>query len=137
MNSKKRNEWKGEETPLDRELDDVLAQAMEVSVPEGLIGETLKRLPEAGSAPFAWWAWAAYVAFFTTAVVGLVYWEWETLLAAMTRGVLVIPKIVALVAQYPYLALAVAGAFFVNALVMWFLAADMVVRKRLAGVTIS
>ncbi len=37
MNSKEWNEWKGEETPLDRELDDVLAQAMEVSVPEGLI----------------------------------------------------------------------------------------------------
>jgi hypothetical protein len=44
---------------------------------------------------------------------------------------------VALVVQYPYVALAVAGAFFVNALVMWFLAADLVVRKRLAGVTIS
>ena len=137
MNSKEWNEWKGEETPLDRELDDVLAQAMEVSVPEGLIDETLKHLPELGSAPFAWWAWAVYVAFFTTAVVGLVYWEWETLLAAMTRGVLVIPKMVALVAQYPYLALAVAGAFFLNALVMWLVAADLVVRKRLAGVMIS
>ncbi len=137
MNSKGWKEWKGEETPLDHELDDVLAQAMEVSVPEGLIGETLKRLPELGSAPFAWWAWAAYVAFFTTAVVGLVYWEWETLVAAMMRGALVVPKIVALVAQYPYLALAIAGAFFVNALVMWLVAADLVVRKRLAGVTIS
>jgi len=137
MNSKGWKEWKGEETPLDHELDDVLAQAMEVSVPEDLIGETLKRLPELGSAPFAWWAWAAYVAFFTTAVVGLVYWEWETLVAAMMRGALVVPKIVALVAQYPYLALAIAGAFFVNALVMWFVAADLVVRKRLAGVTIS
>ncbi len=137
MNSKGWKEWKGEETPLDHELDDVLAQAMEVSVPEDLIGETLKRLPELGSAPFAWWAWAAYVAFFTTAVVGLVYWEWETLVAAMMRGALVVPKIVALVAQYPYLALAIAGAFFVNALVMWLVAADLVVRKRLAGVTIS
>jgi len=137
MNSKEWKEWKGEETPLDHELDDVLAQAMEVSVPEDLIGETLKRLPELGSAPFAWWAWAAYVAFFTTAVVGLVYWEWETLVAAMMRGALVVPKIVALVAQYPYLALAIAGAFFVNALVMWLVAADLVVRKRLAGVTIS
>ncbi len=137
MNSKELNEWKREETPLDRELDDVLAQAMEVSVPEGLIGETLKQLPEAGSAPFAWWAWAAYVAFFTTAVAGLVYWEWETLLAAMTRGALVVPKIVSLVAQYPYLALAVAGAFFLNALVMWLVAADLAVRKQLAGVTIS
>lgn len=137
MNSKERTEWNGEETPLDRELDEVLAQRMAVGVPEGLIAETLKKLPEVGSAPFAWWAWAAYVAFFTTAVAGLVYWEWETLIAAMTRGILVVPKIVALVAQYPYLALAVAGAFFVNALVMWFLAADLVVRKRLAGVTIS
>ncbi len=137
MNSKEWNEWKGEETPLDRELDEVLAQSMEVSVPEGLIGKTLKRLPELGSAPFAWWAWAAYVAFFTTAVAGLVYWEWETLVAALIRGALVVPKIVALVVQYPYVALAVAGAFFVNALVMWFLAADLVVRKRLAGVTIS
>ncbi len=137
MNSKEWNEWKGEETPLDRELDDVLAQAMEVSVPEGLIGETLRHLPEIGSPPFAWWAWAAYVAFFTTAVAGLVYWEWETLIAAMTRGALVVPKIVALLAQYPYVALAVAGAFFVNALVMWLVAADLVVRKRLAGVTIS
>jgi hypothetical protein len=137
MNSKKRNEWNGEETPLDRELDEVLAERMEVSVPEGLIGETLKRLPEAGSAPFAWWAWAAYVAFFTTAVASLVYWEGETLVAAITRSALMVPKIVALVDQYPYLALAIAGAFFVNALVMWFLAADLVVRKRLAGVTIS
>ena len=137
MNSKKWNEWKGEETPLDRELDDVLAQAMEVSVPEGLIGKTLKRLPELGSAPFAWWAWAAYVAFFTTAVAGLAYWEWETLVAAMTRVALVVPKIVALFAQYPYVALVVAGAFFVNALVMWLVAADLVVRKRLAGVMIS
>ena len=137
MNSKEWNEWNGEETPLDREVDQILAERMQVRVPEGLIGETLKQLPEAGSAPFAWWAWAAYVAFFTTAVAGLVYWEWETLVAAMIQGVLVIPRIVALVAQYPYLALAVAGAFFVNALVMWFLAADAVVRKRLAGVTIS
>ncbi len=137
MNSNEWNEWEREETPLDRELDDVLAQAMRVSVPEGLIGETLKHLPEVGSAPFAWWAWAAHVAFFTTAVAGLVYWEWETLVAAMTRGVLVIPKIVALIAQYPYLALAVVGAFFVNALVIWLVAADLVVRKRLAGVTIS
>ncbi len=137
MNSNEWNEWNGEKTPLDRELDDVLAQAMRVNVPEGLIGETLKHLPEVSAAPFAWWAWAFYVAFFTTAVAGLVYLEWETLVAAMTRGVLVIPKIVALIAQYPYLALAVVGAFFVNALVMWLVAADLVVRKRLAGVTIS
>ncbi len=137
MNSKEWNEWKGEETPLERELNEVLAESMEVSVPEGLIRETLRQLPEIGSAPFAWWAWSAYVAFFTTAVAGLVYWEWETLVAAMTRGALVVPKIVALVAQYPYLALAIAGAFFVNALVMWLVAADLVVRKRLAGVMIS
>jgi len=136
MNFKEWNERKEEETPLDRELDEVLAQSMKVSVPESLIGETLKVLPEVGSAPFAWWAWALYVAFFTTAVVGLVYWEWETLVAAMTRGALVVPKIVALVAQYPYVALAVVGAFFVNALVMWLVAADLVVRKRLAGVTV-
>ncbi len=135
MNSKEWNEQEEEETPLDRELDEVLAQSMEVSVPEGLIGKTLKRLPELGSAPFAWWAWTAYVVFFTTAVAGLLYWEGETLVAAMTRGALVVPKIVALTAQYPYVALAVVGAFFVNALVMWFLAADLVVRKRLAGVT--
>ena len=137
MNFKEWNEQEEEETPLDRELDEVLAQSMEVSVPEGLIGKTLKRLPELGSAPFAWWAWALYVAFFTTAVAGLVYWEWETLVAAMTRGALMVPKIVALVAQYPYVALAVVGAFFVNALVMWLVAADLVVRKRLAGVMIS
>ena len=137
MNSKKWNEWKGEETPLDRELDDVLAQAMEVSVPEGLIDKTLKHLPELGSAPFAWWDWATYVAFFSTAVAGLVYLELETLVAAMTRVALVVPKIVALLAQYPYVALVVAGAFFVNALVMWLVAADLVVRKRLAGVMIS
>ncbi len=137
MNSKEWNEWNGEKTPLDRELDDVLAQAMEVSVPEGLISKTLKHLPEARTVPFAWWAWALYVAFFTTAVAGLVYGEWETLVSAMTRSALVIPKVVALIAQYPYLALAVVGAFFVNALVMWLVAADLVVRKRLAGVTIS
>ena len=110
---------------------------MEVSVPEGLINKTLKHLPESSSAPFAWWDWAAFVAFFTTAVAGLVYWEWETLVAAMTRGALVVPKIVALVAQYPYVALAVVGAFFLNALVMWLVAADLVVRKRLAVVMIS
>ncbi len=134
MNSKEWKEWKREETPLDRKLDDVLAQAMEVRVPEGLISETLKRLPAVGSAPFAWWAWAAYVAFFVTAVVGLVYWEWEALISAITSSALVVPKMVALTAQYPYVALAVAGAFFVNALVMWFVAADLVVRKRLEGV---
>ncbi len=137
MNSKEWKELRSEETPLDRELDEVLAQSMEVGVPEGLISKTLKNLPQRRSTPFAWWAWAAYVAFFTTAVVGLVYWEWETLVAAMIRGALVVPKMVALTAQYPYIALAVAGAFFVNALVMWFVAADLVVRKRLAGVTIS
>ena len=137
MKSKEWKEWKREETPLDRKLDDVLAQAMEVRLPEGLIGETIKHLPEARSAPFAWWAWATYVAFFTTAVAGLVYWEWETLVSAITRSALMVPKIVVLTAQYPYVALAVAGAFFVNALVMWFVAADLVVRKRLAGVTIS
>ena len=60
-----------------------------------------------------------------------------TLVWAITRSVLMIPKIVALTAQYPYVALAVAGALFVNALVMWLLAADLVVRQRLAGVTIS
>ncbi len=134
MNSKEWKEWNREETPLDRKLDNVLAQAMEVRVPEGLISETLKHLPEVGSAPFAWWAWAAYVAFFVAAVVGLVYWEWEALISAMMSSALVIPKIVALIAQYPYVALAVAGAFFVNALVMWLAAADLVVRKRLAGV---
>ena len=137
MNSKEWQEWKREETPLDRKLDDVLAQAIKVSVPEGLILETMKHLPEARSAPFAWWAWATYVTFFTTAVAGLVYWEWESLVGAITRSALMVPKIVALTAQYPYVALAVAGAFFVNALVMWFAAADLVVRKRLAGVTVS
>ena len=137
MNSKEWKEWKREETPLDRKLDDVLAQAMEVRVPEGLISETLKHLPEVGSAPFAWWAWAAYVAFFVAAVLGLVYWEWEALISAITSSALVVPKIVALIAQYPYVALAVAGAFFVNALVMWLVAADLVVRKRLAGVMAS
>ena len=137
MNSKEWKEWKKEETPLDRKLDDVLAQAMEVRVPEGLISETLKHLPEVASAPFAWWAWAAYVAFFVAAVVGLVYWEWEALISAMMSSALVIPKIVALIAQYPYVALAVAGAFFVNALVMWLAAADRVVHKRLAGVIAS
>ncbi len=137
MNSKEWKEWKKAETPLDRKLDDVLAQAMEVRVPEGLISETLKHLPEVGSAPFAWWAWAAYVAFFVAAVVGLVHWEWEALISAITSSALVVPKIVALIAQYPYVALAVAGAFFVNALVMWLAAADLVVRKRLAGVMAS
>jgi len=137
MNSKEWKEWKREETPLDRKLDDVLAQAIQVSVPEGLIGETMKHLPEARSAPFAWWAWATYVAFFTTAVAGLVYWEWETLVWAITRSALMVPKIVALTAQYPYVALAVAGAFFVNALAIWLVAADLVVRKQLAGVTVS
>ena len=137
MNSKEWKEWKREETPLDRKLDDALAQAMEVRVPEGLISETLKHLPEVGSAPLAWWAWAAYVAFFVTAVVGLVHWEWEALISAITSSALVVPKIVALIAQYPYVALAVAGAFFVNALVMWLVAADLVVRKRLEGVMAS
>ncbi len=106
-------------------------------VPEGLISETLKHLPEVGSAPFAWWGWAAYVAFFVAAVVGLVHWEWEALISAITSSALVVPKIVALIAQYPYVALAVAGAFFVNALVMWLVAADLVVRKRLEGVMAS
>jgi len=137
MNSKEWKEWNREETPLDRKLDNVLAQAMEVRVPEGLISETLKHLPEVGSAPFAWWAWAAYVAFFVAAVVGLVHWEWEALISAITSSALVVPKIVALIAQYPYVALAVAGAFFVNALVMWLVAADLVVRKRLEGVMAS
>ncbi len=137
MNSKEWKEWNREETPLDRKLDDVLAQAMEVRVPEGLISETLKHLPEVGSAPFAWWAWAAYVAFFVAAVVGLVHWEWDALISAITSSALVVPKIVALIAQYPFVALAVAGAFFVNALVMWLVAAALVVRKRLEGVRAS
>ena len=55
MNSKESKEWERGETPMDRKLDDVLARAMEVNVPEGLIDRTMERLPEAGSAPFGWW----------------------------------------------------------------------------------
>ena len=36
MNSKEWKEWKREETPLDRKLDEVLAQAIQVSVPKRL-----------------------------------------------------------------------------------------------------
>ena len=138
MNSKEWKEWKRAETPLDRKLDALLAQEMEVSVPEGLIDGTMERLPETRTAaPFAWWAWAVYVAFFTTTVLGLVYWEWEALVSLATRSALMVPQAVALAAQYPYVALVVAGAFFVNALVVWFVAAELVLRKRFAGVMAS
>ena len=137
MNSKESKEWERGETPMDRKLDDVLARAMEVNVPEGLIDRTMERLPEAGSAPFGWWAWATYVAFFATTVLGLAYWEWEALVSLITRSALVLPKVVVLVAQHPYAALAVAGAFFVNALIMRFVAADRVLRKRFTGVMVS
>ncbi|MCZ6770263.1 MAG: hypothetical protein O7D93_13560 [Acidobacteria bacterium] len=137
MNFKESEEWERGETPLERKLDGLLAQEMEMSVPEGLIKRTMKRLPEARTANFPWWAWAVYVGFFTTSVVGLIYWEWEALVWMATRSAMVVPKAVALAAQHPYLALAVVGAFFLNALVAWFLAAELVLRKRFAGVMAS
>ncbi len=137
MKSKEAEEWERGETPLDRKLDGLLTLEMEVSVPEGLIERTMKRLPEARTAPFPWWAWAVYVGFFTTSVLGFIYWEWEALVSMATRSALVVPKAVALAAQHPYVALAVVGAFFLNALVLWFIAAELVLRKRFAGVMAS
>jgi len=137
MNFKESEEWERGETPLERKLDSLLAQEMEMSVPEGLIEHTMRRLPEARTAPFPWWAWAVYVGFFTTSVLGFIYWEWEALVSMATRSALVVPKAVALAAQFPYVALVVAGAFFVNALVLWFIAAELVLRKRFAGVMAS
>ncbi|MDA2932841.1 hypothetical protein MYX82_00705 [Acidobacteria bacterium AH-259-D05] len=134
MNFKNWKEGERSETPLDRKLDDLLTRAMEVRVPESLIDRTMERLPEAHTAPFPWWAWAVYVGFFATTVLGLAYWQWGALVALATRAALAVPKGVALAAQYPYVALLVAGAFFLNALLVWFIAADLVLRKRLAGV---
>jgi hypothetical protein len=83
---------------------------------------------------FPWWAWGVYLVFFATAVLGLAYWEQAALVSLASSAVLIVPKAMALAAQYPYVTLAVAGAFFLNALVGWFVAADLVLRKRLAGV---
>ena len=51
-------------------------------------------------------------------VLGLAYWEQAALVSLASSVALIVPKAVALAAQYPYLTLAVAGAFFINALVL-------------------
>ena len=137
MSSKRSTEWETTETPLDRRLDSLLTDGIKVSVPDSLIEQTMKRLSREQRVSFPWWAWAVYVVFFATAVLGLVYWEQAALVSLALSAVLVVPKAVALAAQYPYLTLAVAGAFFINALVGWFVAADLVLSKRLAGVMAS
>ena len=135
--SSKESKWETSQTPLDRELDALLTDAIRMEVPDGLIASTLRRLPLERSAPLPWWAWGVYVAFFATAVLSLVYWEQAALVSLASSAVVMVTKAVALVTQYPYLALVVAGAFFINALVGWFVAADLVLRKRLAGVMAS
>ena len=137
MSSKKAKDWETAETPLDRELDAFLTDAIKMSVPDGLMDRTMKRLPSERRVPLPWWAWGVYVAFFTTAVLGLAYWEQAALVSLAASAALIVPKAVALAAQYPYVTLTVAGAFFINALVGWFVAADLVLRKRLAGVMAS
>ena len=137
MSSKKSKEWENTETPLDRELDALLTDAIKVSVPDSLIDRTMKRLPKERRVSFPWWAWGVYVVFFATTVLGLAYWEQAALVSLASSVALIVPKAVALAAQYPYLTLAVAGAFFINALVGWCVAADLVLRKRLVGVTAS
>jgi hypothetical protein len=137
MSSKKSREWETTETSLDRELDALLTDAIKVSVPDSLIDRAMKRLPRERRVSFPWWAWGVYVAFFATAVLGLVYWEQAALVSWASSVALIVPKAVALAAQYPYLTLVVAGTFFINALVGWFVAADLVLRKRLAGVMAS
>jgi hypothetical protein len=137
MSSKESREWETAETPLDRELDALLTDAIQLSVPDGLMDRALSRLPEERRVPLPWWAWGVYVAFFATAVAGLAYWEQAALISLASSAVLTVPKAVALAAQYPYWTLTVAGAFFINALVGWLVAADLVLRKRLAGVMAS
>ena len=137
MSSKESKEWETSQTPLDRELDALLTDAIRMEVPDSLIAATMKRLPLERSAPLPWWAWGVYVAFFATAVLSLVYWEQAALVSLASSAVLMVTKAVALVAQYPYPALVVAGAFFINALVGWFVAADLVLRKRMEGVMAS
>ena len=127
----------GAESPLDRKLDELLMSSIEVSPPTGLVDQTMKRLPETQNAPFPWWAWVVYVAFFATAVVGLAYWQSGALVSAITEIALLAPKAVALAVQYPYVVLVVAGVFLLDAVLVWFLAADLVLRKRLAGVMAS
>ena len=130
MNFKESKEWEG----VDRELDDLLERSMEIKVPEDLIHRTMERLPEIRAVPYPWWAWAVYVGFFAVTVIGLAYWEWQPLVSQLTNAALVVSKTVILAAQFPYVTLAVAGAFLMNASLMWFIAAELVIRKRLTGV---
>ena len=125
------------ESALDRRLEELLEESLAVDLPEGLIERTMRRLPETQRVSFPWWAWAAYVSFFAISVTGLVLWQWNALVSAVTSLALMGPKLVVLAAAYPYVALIVAGAFLLDTLVVWFLAADLVLRKRLAGAAAS
>ncbi|MBI2820802.1 MAG: hypothetical protein HYX74_01130 [Acidobacteria bacterium] len=131
------NEWEENKSPGDRKLDTLLAQTMEVSVPEDLMGWTMRRLPAARTLRFSWWAWAVYVGFFSAAVLGSAYWQWEVLVSLPAVVALAALKAVTLAAQYPSVAMAVAAAFLINALAAWLAAADWMLRKRLAGVGAS
>ena len=131
MNSEDR-ERKG--SSLDRQLDALLAQSMKVSVPETLIHRTMRSLPETQAAPFPWWAWLVYGGFFTATLLGLIYGQREALAMLATEAALAAPRVIVLAAEYPYLVAAVTGAFLINAVLAWFFTADVVLRKRTAGV---
>ncbi|MBI3940433.1 MAG: hypothetical protein HY315_06330 [Acidobacteria bacterium] len=129
--------WNKNQSSLDRQLDTLMAQTMKVEVPEELIRRTMERVPKTLPLLFPWWAWVVYVGFFTATLFGLIYGQWEALASLATGAALMAPRAIALAVQYPYLAAAVTGAFFLNALIVWFLTADAVLRKRFAGVVTS
>jgi hypothetical protein len=121
---------------LENKLDRLLGSHMKVAAPAGLFTRTMARLPRSRIAPIPWWSWAVYAAFFTTTVAGLAYWEWGALVSVAGLLFLYIPKLIALIARYPTFALMVMAAFVVNALVFWFVAADLVLKKRVNGVMV-
>ena len=119
---------------LDAKLDRLLAAQMKGVAPAGLIARTMARLPKSRTAPIPWWSWAVYAAFFTTTVAGLAYWEWGALASVAGIVLYYIPKLVSLSVAYPTVVLAVVGAFFINALILWFVTADFILKRKFNGV---
>lgn len=119
---------------LDEKLDHLLATHMCVPFPPDLIGRTMTRLPQTRALPIPLWSWAVYVGFFSASVFGLAYWEWGALVSALGLLVLYLPKGISLVLEYPTIALWVVAAFLVNALILWLVATDFVLRRNHIGV---
>ena len=133
----KSEEWEQNDSSRDLELDRPMAQAMSLKVPEELIHRTMQRVSAGATSPatpFPWWAWLAYAVFFAGAVAGLAYWQWEALASGVVGIALSATRAAVLAVQHPSLAAAVAGAFLANAVMAWFLAAELVLRRRFSGV---